>query len=468
MKIKSSISDKLSFRSLFACLIPILATSPAAVAAPSSIVRASVADNGQEGNNSSSTYFGPTLSANGRYVVFKSDASNLVPGDNNGLADVFVRDLKKGTTQRVSVSAAGTDSNGDSYAFALSSDGRYVAFSSGASNLVEGDANGVYDVFVRDLKIGVTQRVSVDSNEKEADGGSYEASVSANGLYVVFNSSAGNLVPGDDNETTDVFVRDLKTGITVRASVDSAGTGGNSYSQDPVISANGRFVAFSSGSDNLVPNDTNGLADIFVHDLKTGETKRASVNSAGGEASGAGYAPSEYCGGASEYVLSSYQPSISRYGRFVAFASGACNLVEGDHNADIVEGSYNGADIFVHDFKTGKTTRVSVDSAEGEFKGYSVLPTISANGRFVAFTSDYGGAYNEWGYLTTNVVVHDRKTGTTEVVSVDPKAANSNYFGSYGAPAFATARPISFASDSSNLVPGDNNDSDDVFVSRRW
>jgi Tol biopolymer transport system component len=468
MKTKSSVSGKLPVLSLFACLIPALTASPSTFAAPPSVVRASVAGNGQEGNNSSSTYFGPTLSANGRFVVFISDASNLVPGDNNGLADIFVRDFKKGATQRVSVSSAGTESNGGSYAFALSSDGRYVAFSSGASNLVEGDDNGVYDVFVRDLKIGVTQRVSVDSNGKEADGGSYEASISANGRFVVFNSSAGNLVPGDDNETTDVFVRDLKTGVTIRASVDSAGIGGNSYSQDSVISANGRFVAFSSASDNLVPGDTNGLADIFVHDLKTGETKRASVNSAGKEASGAGYDPGEYCSGASEYVLSSYQPSISRNGRFVAFASGACNLVEGDHNADIVDSLYNGADIFVHDFKTGETTRVSVDSSGGEFKGYSALPAISANGRFVAFTSDYGGAYNEWGYLTTNVVVHDRKTGTTEVVSADPKAANSGYFGSYGPSVSSTGRFISFTSDSSNLVPGDNNNAYDVFVSRRW
>ncbi|MGZ4664922.1 MAG: TolB family protein, partial [Frankiaceae bacterium] len=153
-------------------------------------------------------YAGAVVSANGRYVAFISGAANLVPGDTNTESDVFVRDRRAGTTTRVSVSNTGAQANGYSYEVAVSANGRYVAFDSNATNLVPGDTNDAQDVFVRDRRAGTTTRVSVSNSGAQGNGGSGDPAVSANGRYVAFNSFATNLVPGDTNDARDVFVRD--------------------------------------------------------------------------------------------------------------------------------------------------------------------------------------------------------------------------------------------------------------------
>jgi Tol biopolymer transport system component len=227
-----------------------------------SLVSADLA--GVPGNDGS--YEQPSISADGRFVAFRSRASNLVLGDGSHVDDVFVRDRETETTTRVSVDSAGGEGNAMSASASISADGRFVAFESGASNLVPGDTNMHFDVFVHDRVSGITLRVSTDSGGTQANGASREPSVSPNGRFVAFWSDASNLVPGDTNGTSDVFVHDRLTGVTSRASVDSAGVQGNSRSAHrPSISADGRIVAFPSDASNLVPGDTNGVRDVFVH-----------------------------------------------------------------------------------------------------------------------------------------------------------------------------------------------------------
>ena len=243
-----------------------------------------------------------------------------------------------GETTRLSVASDGSEGNGSSALPAISADGRYVAFESLARNLVSDDTNNFADIFVHDRQTGETTRASVASDGAEANHASLAPGISADGRYVAFWSSASNLVPDDTNDTADIFVRDRHTGETTRVSVSSDGTEANGFSAFiPTISADGRYVAFQSSATNLVSGDTNNFADIFVHDRQTGETTRASV-----------------AGDGTEGNNSSDYPSISADGRYVAFHSSASNLVPDDTN--------DTADIFVHDRQTGETTRVSVAS----------------------------------------------------------------------------------------------------------
>jgi Tol biopolymer transport system component len=344
--------------------------------------RVSIASDGTQG---SSTSFVPSISADGRYVAFSSFASNLVSGDTNDLQDTFVNDLQTGTTKRISVANDGTQGNGLSYEPSISADGRYVAFSSNASNLVSGDTNSENDIFVYDLQTGTTKRISVASDGTQGNQDSYNPSISADGRYVAFRSSATNLVSGDTNNTTDIFVNDLQTGTTKRISIASDGTQGNQDSYNPSISADGRYVAFGSSATNLVSGDTNGASDIFVNDLQTGTTKRISVATDGTQGNN-----------------SSSAPSISADGRYVAFYSNASNLVSGDTN-----GAY---DIFVYDLQTGTTKRISVASDGTQGNNNSLSPSISGNGRYVAFSSsasnlvsgDTNGAYDIFVYDLSN------------------------------------------------------------------
>jgi TolB protein len=408
------------------------------LAAPPMTVRASVSSTGSEGNNYSES---PVLTANGRSVAFASEADNLVDYDNNGALDVFVHDILSGKTQRVSVDSSGAEGNGPSFSPAFSSDGNLVAFASGASNLVLEDNNGTYDVFVRNLKTGMTRRISVDSSGMESNGSSSGPSFSANGRFVAFLSYASNLVAEDGNGTADVFVHDLKTGITQRASVDSSGAESNNFSYEPVLSDNGRYVAFTSYGSNLVSGDGNGTYDVFLRDLVKGETQRISVDSSGIEGNN-----------------ESSGPALSGNGRFVVFHSKANNLVGGDGNYAI--------DVFVRDIKTGITERVSLDSAGAEGNSTSIYPTISGNGRFVAFHSTATNLIPDDTNLTADVFVRDLKTGITELVSLDSAGVEGNSTSIY--PAISgNGRFVAFETYADNLAADDNNDVIDIIVRRR-
>jgi len=399
------------------------------------VQRVSVASDGAQGNGDS---FGGSISGDGRYIAFESRASNLVAGDTNGKQDIFVHDRQTGQTTRVSVASDGAQGNGDSGQAVISADGRFVGFYSLASNLVPGDTNGVEDVFVHDRLTGQTTRVSVASDGTQGNGPSWGPSISADGRFVAFESRASNLVPGDTNDTTDVFVHDRLTGQTMRVSVASDGREGNSYSWLARISADGRFVVFTSDASNLVPGDTNGTWDVFVHDRQTGQTTMVSVASDGTPGNGR-----------------SIGVSISGDGRFVAFESEASNLVAGDTN-----GTW---DVFVHDRLTGQTTRVSVASDGAQGADSSSGGELSAHGRFVVFFSFASnlvpGDTNE----RMDVFVHDRQTGETTIVSVASDGAQGNA-NSSGAAISADGRFVVFTSKASNLVPGDTNGTWDVFV----
>jgi len=247
------------------------------------IERVSVSSGGAAGNGESYT---PSISADGRFVAFGSTSSNLVSGDSNGWPDTFVRDRQSGTTERVSVDSSEVQADYTSgYATpAISADGRFVAFQSEASNLVSGDTNGAQDIFVRDRQLGTTERVSVDSGGTEGNSFSYVPAISSDGRFVAFASSSSNFAAGDTNGVNDVFVRDRLNGTTELVSVDLGGVPGNSDSITPAISGDGRYVAFESFASNLVGGDTNQTGDIFVRDRLNGSTRRVSLDTSGVEA----------------------------------------------------------------------------------------------------------------------------------------------------------------------------------------
>ena len=240
-----------------------------------------------------------------------------MPDDTNDQPDVFLRDREKGTTRRVSVGLRGAQGDGPSFDPAISADGRFIAFVSIASNMVPGDTNGLRDVFIRDRKCGTTRRVSWGRGGAQSDGSSFDPAISADGRFVAFESEATNLVPGDTNDGRDIFIRDRKAGTIRRVSVGPKGAQGDRDSENPDISADGRFVVFWSFATNLVPGDTNNLGDVFVRDRKAGTTRRVSVGPNGAQGSGDG---------------EESEPAISADGRFVAFKSISANLVPGDTN----------------------------------------------------------------------------------------------------------------------------------------
>lgn len=235
---------------------------------------------GLPGNGSSSA---PALSGDGLRCAFVSSASDLVPGDANGRQDVFLRDLVAGTTTLVSVSTAGVQGDGDSSGPWLDWDGDTVAFASLAKNLVSGDTNNFQDIFIRDLTAGTTSRESLSSAGVQGNGRSLRATLTHDGVLVCFASAANNLVSGDGNNRSDCFVRDRATGTTSRVSVADAGHAGNDHSGDPEISGDGSVVVFDSLADNLVAGDTNLDSDVFLHDRAAATTVRLSVDASGNE-----------------------------------------------------------------------------------------------------------------------------------------------------------------------------------------
>jgi subtilisin family serine protease/archaellum component FlaF (FlaF/FlaG flagellin family) len=424
------------------------ATARLSLARPGATELVSVASDGTQANAPSDS---AKVSGDGRYVVFNSTASNLVPGDTNGASDVFVHDRVTGTTERVSVATDGSTGNGHSSWADISPDGRYVSFASAASNLVPGDTNNAWDVFVRDRVARTTQRVSVASDGTQGNANiSVRNAISADGRFVAFASFAANLVPGDVGGQRDVFVHDRKTGVTERVSVASDGSEANDQSATPVISADGRYVAFPSLASNLVAGDTNRALDVFVRDRQAGTTTRVSVSTAGTQAN-------------KSSAHSSTSLAMTPDGRYIAFESLASNLVPNDYN-----GTH---DVFVRDLSAGTTERVSVTAGGAEANNESSGPAISADGRKVAFNSlatnlapdDTNARYDGTG---EDVFVRDRVTGTTDRVSVASDGAEAQ--GTSSAPAIsADGNVVSFYSTGPNLVDGDRNLMPDIFVRDR-
>ena len=428
----------------------------AAAATPPSTARVSVSSAGGQGDRDS---YAAGISADGRYALINSQARDLVPGDTNDRWDVFLHDRSSGATTRVSVSTGGaqaapsSDPWGGSTAGGISANGRYVVFQSDAPNLVPGDSNRAEDVFVHDNGSGVTTRVSVSNSDRQANGPSAFAAISADGRHVAFSSSASNLVRGDTNRISDVFVRDLASGKTSRVTVAGRGAQARckvSYceSTEPALSAHGRYVAFESSATNLVPGDTNRLADVFVRDRRTGRTERVSVDSHGRQ------------GGRDRTLNGSNAPVISADGRFVAFHSADSNLVRGDTNRTF--------DIFLRDRKTHRTTRVSVSSSGRQANGENLGGlSISADGRYVAFTSLASNLTAGDANDITDVFVRDLRSGRTALASLGQSGNQGMDASSVGGGSVAFSandRYLVFSSWASELVSGDTNIVPDAFV----
>jgi Tol biopolymer transport system component len=398
-------------------------------------VRISVAPGNVEADDVS---IGASISADGRFVAFQSSATNLVLADTNGVDDVFVRDRMTDATHRVSVHSFGIEGDGPSGAATIAANGRFVAFDSLATNLVAGDTNNRRDVFVHDRLTLSTQRVSLGAGGIESDGASSAPSLSADGRYVAFQSRGTNLVAGDTNGVSDVFVLDRQSGITLRASVDSAGLQASGASDSCSISASGDRVVFRSVATDLVLNDQNGKSDIFLRELSSVTTLRVSLASGGVEVTG-----------------DSHQPRISADGNIVVFQSDAFDLVSGDLNLE--------TDVFRHTLASGVTERASVGAAGVEGDGASGFAQVTGDGARVVFHSqatnlvalDVNGVWD--------VFVHDFATSITQRVSVDSGGVEAD--NSSGAPALsANGRFIAFASLAANLAPGDTNGVNDIFL----
>ena len=434
-------------------LIPLTTGALPAATQPGIIERVSVASSGAEADSVSDM---PAISADGRFVAFVSLASNLVPDDTNDASDVFVHDRRTGTTERVSVSSRGRQGDGNSGLVgvagypAISADGRFIAFPSDATNLVRGDTNNTTDVFVHDRLKGTTERVSVSNSGGQSDGFSEGPAISADGRFVAFHSNASNLVPGDDSFTDDIFVHDRLLGTTEVVSVNNAGAKGNGSSIRPDISTNGRFVVFSSSADNLVPGPQS-FHQVFLRDRLLGKTERVSQDAAGNEGDGTSLLPvvsangrfvafqtnaanligdgsheshilvrdrrtgrferasADSAGNAADQL--SEQPDITPDGRFVTFFSLATNLVAGDTN--------NRRDIFVRDRQTGTVTRVSVSTDGEEGNSESMWPKISDDGLVTAFQSNAFNLVPDDTNFSGDIFVNDRRPAADLTLAMD-------------------------------------------------
>lgn len=428
---------------LVTAVVGVYAFSPSAAMAAEAeavaTIRTSVSTSGAQARAASRA---PTISGNGRFVVFESRATNLVAGDTNRFSDVFVRDLSTGVTERVSVSGTGAQGNGDSYGGSISANGRYVAFVSQARNLVAGDTNIYWDVFVRDRSAGTTTQVSVGRGGAQSDGHSQWApQISADGRFVAFMSEASNLTADDDNFRVDLFVRDRRDRVTTRIRVASNDVFGERRNGGPSLSGDGRFLLFTSGPWGVNPGGPADHSQVLLRDLWTGKTVRIDNGLGGVRPNGSG----EGAG-------------ISADGRYVVFTSAASNLVRGDTNA--------APDAFIKDRKTGATSRVSVATG-GRQSGGGNAAALSADGRYVVINSWASNLAPADTNRMPDAFVRDRRTGVTSRISVTSAGGQGNG-DSYATSISADGRFVAFESNASSLVPGDTNGSTDAFVRRRF
>jgi len=381
----------------------------------------------------------PSISNDGSYVVFESDATNLVEGDTNGAGDIFLRDTQTGTVSLISNAANGTESDGTSYGASINADGRYVAFYSAATNLVDGDTNGTLDIFVRDTQAGTVSIISNAADGTEGDGTSFthRQAISADGRYVAFVSFAATLVDVDTNSTLDVFVRDTQAGTVSLISNAADGTEGNSAAGYPVISADGRYVAFYSAATNLVDGDTNGAGDIFLRDTQTGTVSLISNAADGTESDG-----------------ESAYPTLSADGRYVAFVSFAATLVDVDTNSTL--------DVFVRDTQAGTVTLISNAASGTEADGDSDIPSISGNGQYVAFRSAATNLVAGDTNAKKDIFVRDTLTGTVKLISA---AYGSQSDGNSSLPAISSdGAYVAFDSLATNLIDGGSSSLSNVYI----
>lgn len=388
----------------------------------------------------------PSVSADGRYVAFVSDATNLDPADTDVLDDIYLKDTVTGTLTYVSKPGAGLPgAKSNSLEPSVSADGQYVVFTSRSGNLVAGDLNGVEDVFRWSRSTGTIDRVSIAQGATPPDSNavSGKPDVNGDGTVVVFESDATNLeATPDGNPSRDVFRKDMTTGAVTRLSVSTAGFTAGGFHRNPVISDDGDVVAFDSNSPSLVTGDTNSRFDVFVRVVSAGTTSRVSVTSAGAQALNCPQGSNS----------GSLDPAISGDGDVVAFTSTCTDLVDDD------TAGYN--DIFVRDLDSGTTVRESVDDGGYtyvELLGDSFAPSLSEDGRFLAFWSNANNVdYTSAGIAGAEAFLRDRAVQVNTALTPGTNSLVPVVNGD------GTA--IAFSSTGSSVVPGDTNSATDVFV----
>lgn len=302
-----------------------------------------------------------SISADGRYVAFMSNSSNLVAGDGNHVADVFLRDRVNNTTIRVSRDTGGQDANGASGQAYITGNGQWIVFSSVATDLVADDDNGLGDVFRYEVATGQIVRVSLNALGHEANGASNNPTISEDGRYAAFESFATNFAAGDADGITDVFVKDMVGGGVERISRNLSGVEGNGHSSDAQISADGAVVVFHSFASDLVASDTNNAPDVFAFKRATQEMIRVSTDAAGNQSFG--------------FAVNA---AVSGNGNVVVFESDGMDLVSGDAN--------NRADIFAAQLTTAATFLPS------DFNGDGLINTEDINPFILALTDPAGYA----------------------------------------------------------------------------
>ncbi len=420
-----------------ACARMALGTIWVALAVPSpaqgTTERASVGASAGQGIGDSDQV---SVSGDGRFIAFRSAASNLVANDTNGVTDIFVRDRFTGSVECVSVSDAGAQGDGASLEPHLSFDGRFVVFGSEANNLAtDVPIGGSKDIYLHDRTLGTTRTVTRGASGQASSGDCHRPRVSTDGRFVCFEGSATNLTPGSTTGY-QVFRRDM-TGGTLLVSVALTGAPGSGFSWTGGISGDGRYVTFVSSASNLVAADTNGQTDCFRRDLQSNLTLRASVSSAGLQGDGSTFTGS----------------SISRNGRWVAFCSSASNLAPGEFAA-----AY---DIFVHDAQLLQTFRLSVNTAGVAANQSSYDPAVSDDGRFVAFQSFSSNLDVLDTDLQSDIFLRDRTAGTTRLMSRGATYGSND--DSYLPAISGDGEVVVFHSESSDLVPQDTNARIDAF-----
>jgi Tol biopolymer transport system component len=417
----------------------------------SSISRVSITNAGVEADGISQN---SRINANGRYVTFESAAHNLLPVDIEPAyyRDVYVHDRYTRTTSLVSVKSDGTRGS-NSYKYAglpdISADGRYVVFESSDFLAPENEYSYGYNIYLHDMELGNTSLISIKWDKANPAGSSSDPKISADGRYVTFVSLSKELLTNYQDDPTiaghDVFVHDISTRTNKLVSVASNGSPANHRSDDPSISADGRYIVFVSNATNLVPGEPLNKSyqeEVFLHDQVTGETSVVSVNSEGERSNG-----------------DSRNPEISADGRYVVFESKNSTNIEAG-----LDRSYNSPDIYVHDRVTGKTTLVSIHNGERGVSDESYNPRISADGRYITFESRardlIHGITLPGGY---KVFIHDQVSKETRLLSYNTGGEPEN--GGSGNPHIsADGNYITFESVSTDLVPGDTNRRKDVFV----
>ena len=405
-------------------------------ARPADLVqRVSLSLLGVEGNSDS---FGPSISADGRFVVYLSTADNLVSDDSNGYQDVFLYDRTADEISRLTVGFNGAEADGMSSDAHISRDGRYVVFVSEASNLVASDSNGYADVFLFDRESGQIRLVSVAADGTQGDERSLQPAITADGRYVSFVSLAENLSEDDDNDVSDVYVYDGDSGSLEMVSVNNDGEQSNATSKHAAISADGRYVVYQSKATNLVTGDGNNMYDIFLRDRQQGVTELVSRNLEGGVGN-----------------LESQRPSIADDGRFVVFESWANDLVAQDENYQ--------SDVFVADRQAGSMELVSVGNDGQQADHVNGGATISGDGRYVAFSSLAGNLVTNDGNQMFDVYVRDRLFGDTRLISIGLNGQAGS--GASISPSLSVSgNYIVFDSVATDLVVNDSNERVDVFV----